>query len=94
MDLSITGRVVMSEPRAVKPLGLWGPQDLPLQRGVWGGGVGPSASSGPPLLHGLGRPSSPSVFGQGSVSVTLWLPAGASSFPPHIWGASLPRRGT
>ena len=25
VDPSITGRVVMSEPRAVKPLGLWGP---------------------------------------------------------------------
>ena len=37
MDLSITGRVVMSEPRAVKPLGLWGPQDLPLQRGARSG---------------------------------------------------------
>ena len=51
------------------PLG--GPQDLPLRRGVWGGGVGPSASSGPPLLHGLGHPSSPSALGQGSVSLTL-----------------------
>ena len=33
---SITGRVGMSEPPAVKPLGLWGPQDLPLWRGVSG----------------------------------------------------------
>ena len=74
------------------PLG--GPQDLPLRRGVWGGGVGPSASSGPPLLHGMGHPSSPSVLVQGSVSLTLWLPVGASSFPPHIRHASLPYRGT
>lgn len=40
---------------AVKPLSLWGPQDLPLRSGA--GGVGRSGLQGRPLLHGLGRPS-------------------------------------
>ncbi|XP_043291905.1 sialic acid-binding Ig-like lectin 7 isoform X3 [Cervus canadensis] len=56
--------------------------------------MGPPAFPGPPLLHGPGRPSSPSVPAHGAVSVTLWLPVGASSFPPHIRGASLPSKGT
>lgn len=50
VDPSIPGRVGMSEPRAVKPLGLRGPQDLPLRRGAWGVGWD--------LLPSQGRPSS------------------------------------
>lgn len=77
------GHVRATCSEASRPLGASGPPAAEWGVG-WRGGTFSLLRAAPPPW--LGRPSSPSVLGQGSVSVTLWLPVGASSFPP-IWEA-------
>ena len=80
MDLSITGRVVMSEPPAVKPLGLWGV----LRTSRFGVGCG---VEGWDLLPPQGRPSS-MAWG---VQVPLLCLAKALSPSPSGFLLGLPR---